>query len=280
MLPIDPADDLCSAILDIVGTTPGISVGELQKKLQQRKKSVTLQHVYRLVSRLIESKVVLKNKRSLSLNLLWLSFIELFSQAAREKLLQGHDLPVLDTLKEGARVTLQARSLDEVQAMWHHLLIHINRLVPSTEKAVLHKYYSHAFWLIRPDADVAFYERVAKHIRCYWLIGSESYLDDHARKDYKNIFTIALTDRPTFPAEGYLLNVRGDYVVECVFPKAIADNFALLFRSVESAKDWNAEMFESLFHIRGAFSVTVWRSKKRADELRGKIEHLIPKNLL
>ena len=277
MLTLDPLDPLCNAVVEILAKSPGITVAELKKKLDQRKTAVTLQHVYRLLTRLGDAQVVLKHKKTLSLNLLWLSYIELFAQGAREKLFQNRDLPVLSNLREGARVSLTAHSLHEVQTLWHHLLIHLNALLPKDETRVLHKYYSHAYWLLRPDADSDFYREIAKHVECHWLIGNETLPDLDVQRKYKSIFAIAVTDSPPFPAEGYLINVFGEYVIECVLPKSLSDHLALLFRSIRSAKDWKPELLESLFHLRAACTVTVWRSRKRADGLRAKIARLMPK---
>ena len=280
MLPLDPADPLFNAVLETLSRSPGITVADLHKKLAQRKVRVTLQHVYRVVTKLEDAQVIIKRKRELSLNLLWLSYIELFAQGARERLLKSRDLSMIDELQVGDRAQLPAQSLHEVQTLWYHLLIHVNKLVPGSGMRDLHKYYSHAYWLLRPDADIDFYERIAKLIRCYWLIGNETFLDCEAQRLYNKVFAIATTDRPTFPNEGYLLNVFGDYVIECVLPQGVSEHFALLFGSVKSEKDWKPELLESLFHLTGSFTVTVWRNPDRAEELRGKIEHLMPRGML
>ncbi len=280
MLPLDPADPLFNAVIEVISRSPGITVADLQKKLAQRKIKVTLQHVYRVVAKLEESQVIIKRKRALSLNLLWLSYIELFAQGARERLLTSRDLSVIDELTVGDRASLPAQSLHEVQTLWYHLLIHVNKLIPESGVHELHKYYSHAYWLLRPDADIDFYRRIAKLVRCYWLIGNETFMDLEAQKQYKEVFAIATAARPSFPQEGYLLNVFGDYVIECVLPQGISEHFALLFSGVKSDTDWKPELLESLFHLTGSFTVTVWRNPDRARELRDKIERLMPRALL
>src|SRR5947209_7617063 len=88
---ICPTDILSTTVIDILAHTPSLTVAELKKKLEQRKVKVTLQHVYRVVTKLEEGQVLLKHKKTVSLNLLWLSYVELFAHGAREKLLQGPD---------------------------------------------------------------------------------------------------------------------------------------------------------------------------------------------
>jgi predicted transcriptional regulator len=276
MFVFDPLDKLCDATIDIVADRPGITVSELHERLCKRE-SVTLQHVYRIISRLIDTQVLIKRKRGLSLNLLWLSHVELLVQSAKEKLLEAPDVSFLAELADGKRVTLPAQSLQQVQALWHHLLIQLNTIVPRTGDRMLHKYYSHPLWLLHAEGDKSFYERIAKKgIRCFWLLGNETYLDMRAVESYKHLFRIAVTDKSPFPTEGYNVNVIGDFVIECVFPKVIQDHVEMLCKSVTCEEDWKPELLDSLFHIKAPFMVTVWKSAQRAAQLRPKIERLIP----
>ena len=278
MFSFDPLSPLFNATVEIVAQNPGISVGDLRTKLkQQAGQSVSLQHVYRIVTRLVETQILLKRKRQLTLNLLWLSTIELFAQTAKTRLLDDKETQTLQKLATGKRATFQAKSLKEMQSIWHHLLIQINRLVPAREERILFKYYSHAWWLLGSGEDAAFYERIAKRgVQCFWLIGNETYLDLLAVKNYKRIFRIAVADRPPFLREGYCLNILGAYVLECVFPKAISDHLELLFRSVRSDRDWKQSILDDIFHIHAPMTVTVTHNPKRAMEFRQKIAHWVP----
>ena len=279
MFCLDPLTPLFNATVEIVADVPGITVEALRDRLKKHAKiDVSLQHVYRTVTRLVEAQMLLKRKKQLFLNLLWLSHIELFAQSAKHTMLGKPDLRLLGGLSPGKRVQFSAKSLQEMQALWHHLLIQCNREVPEGQERLLYKYYSHAWWLLHNPGDAAFYERIAERgVRCFWLLGSESYLDRLSQQRYKKLFAIAVTDHSPFPTEGYNLNVFGDYVLECVFPKAIRDHLALLFRSIRSDKDWNSAVLDGIFHIRAPFTVTVTRDPRKADQLRGKIERLMPR---
>ncbi len=279
MFCLDPLTPLFNATVEIVAEHPGISIADVRKRLKQHAGiDVSLQHVYRTVTRLVEAQILIKRKRQLSLNLLWLSHIELFAQSAKQQLLEGADVHALSSLEEGKRVTFSARSMREMQAVWHNLLIQLNRIVPAAERRELHKYYAHAWWLLQDKGgDASFYERIAaRGVACSWLIGNDTFLDRRAMERFKKIFAIALTDHSPFPKEGYNLNVFGAYVVECVFPKAIADHLVLLFRSVRTARDWDAAVFENILDIPAPFTVSVTLSQAKADQLRAKIARLMP----
>ena len=283
MFCLDPLTPLFNATVDIVAEHPGIAIADLRSALKKRSGiDVSLQHVYRTVTRLTEAQILLKRKKQLFLNLLWLSHVELFAQNAKQRLLEGQDLQSLSALAPEKRLAFTARSLREMQAVWHHLLIQLNRIVPAAQRRQLHKYYAHAWWLLQENGgDASFYERIAaKGVECFWLIGNDTFLDRRAMERYKKIFAIALTDHSPFPKEGYNLNVFGEYVVECVFPKAIADHLVLLFRSVRSAKEWDAAVFENILDIPAPFTVTVTRSAAKADQLRAKIARLMPGSAL
>ncbi|MBP9750307.1 MAG: hypothetical protein KBC95_00495 [Candidatus Peribacteraceae bacterium] len=280
MFTLDPASALFSAAIEVVARSPGISVGDLHHRLTDRGEKVTLQHVYRLVNRLVDDRIFLKRKKALQINLLWLSNLELFAQEAKGRLLEVKELGSLADLPAGKRTQFSVRSVQEAQALWHHLLIQLNRIVPRDGERVLHKYYSHAWWLLKDEGDLSFYMRIAERgVRCLWLLGSDTYLDRRAQDRVKGIFAIALSDRPPFPKEGYNLNVYGEYVLECVFPAAIAGHFESLFKSVESAKEWNPAVLEDIFRLRAPITVSVTRSAAKAKELAAKIERLIPLQL-
>lgn len=279
MFCLDPLTPLFNAVVEIVAEHPGISIADVKTRLQRDAKiNVSLQHVYRTVTRMTEAQILLKRKRQLFLNLLWLSHIELFASSAKQRLLEGNDLQTLSALADGKRIAFSARSLREMQALWHHVLIQLNRIVAPTARRQLHKYYAHAWWLVQEKgSDAAFYERIAaKGVECFWLIGNDTFLDRRAMDHYKKLFAIALTDHAPFPTEGYNLNVFGDYVLECVFPKAITDHLTLLFRNVRSVREWDAAVFENILDIPASFSVTVTRSAQKADALRAKIGRLFP----
>lgn len=269
MFRIDPSDELTSAILQVVAQRPGVSVADLHTALK-KKKSVTLQHLYRKLNQLIEEEILIKRKGLLTTNLLWLSYLQFFASEAKEALAKEKTLNVFP-LKKGQRVSFTANSMNEVQTLWHHLLVQLHRQFPQKK---LHKYYSHAWWVWnKRTLDVAFYKKIlTAGVRCLWLYGNNTALDRGAVTMYPDLLDSRIALDVPFPAEGYNLNVYGDYVFECTFPEHIARHLDLVFHSVQSQESKDLAIIDDVFGMKADFTITVWNNPTLALKFQKDIE--------
>lgn len=269
MFTLDPVNPLFDAIVRIVAKEPGIKVSDLQKRLKTEKREVTLQHLYRKINTLMEEQILLKDKGALSVNLMWLSFLEYFAASAKESLIvNGKTSPF--PLKEGERISLSVDTFLDVQTLWNHLLIQIHRTAP---QKYLYKYYSHAWWIwSKQQLDANFYRSIKeKGIRCLWLYGNDTYLDTEAAGMHKDLFDSRIAKETAFPREGYNLNVYGEYIVECMFPENIARHLGLLFGSIRSTNEEDRSVLGDIFTLKAPYKVTVWRNKEQAQRLQKEI---------
>lgn len=269
MFQIDPSDELTSAILHVVAERPGLSVADLHTALK-KKKSVTLQHLYRKLNQLIEGEILIKRKGLLTANLLWLSYLQFFASEAKEALAKETSLAVFP-LKKGQRVSFSADSMNGVQTLWHHLLVQLHRQQPQKK---LHKYYSHAWWVWnKRTLDVQFYRKIlAAGVRCLWLYGNNTPLDRGAVTMYPDLLDSRIALDAPFPAEGYNLNVYGDYIFECTFPPHIARHLDLVFHSVQSHDKKDLAIIDDIFDMEAEFKITVWNNPTLALKFQKDIE--------
>lgn len=269
MFRIDPSDELTSAILQAVAERPGLSVAELHSALK-KKKSVTLQHLYRKLNQLIEEEIVMKSKGVLTANLMWLSYLQYFASEAKAVLAKEKAL-ALFPLKKGQRLSFAVKSMSEVQTLWHHLLVQLHRQCPQKK---LHKYYSHAWWVWnKRTLDVAFYKKILQSgVRCLWLYGNNTYLDRGAVAMFPDLLDSRIALDAPFPAEGYNLNVYGDYVFECSFPPHIARHLELVFSSLRSQEKKDLAIIDDILGMEADFKVTVWHNPALALKFQKSIE--------
>ncbi len=269
MFQIDPSDELTSAILRIVAERPGLSVADLHAALK-KKKSVTLQHLYRKLNQLIEGEILIKRKGLLTANLLWLSYLQFFAGEAKDALAKETALAVFP-LKKGQRVSFSVDSMNAVQTLWHHLLVQLHRQQPQKK---LHKYYSHAWWVWnKRTLDVQFYKKIlTAGVRCLWLYGNNTALDRAAVTMYPDLLDSRIALDAPFPAEGYNLNVYGDYIFECTFPPHIARHIDLVFHSVQSQDKKDLAIIDDIFAMEAEFKITVWNNPTLALKFQKDIE--------
>jgi hypothetical protein len=271
MFALDPIHPLYNAIISIVAETPDLSVGDLHVKLTLRGEDITLQHLYRTVNRLVEAQILLKSGTTLSVNLMWLSYLEFFAESAKKIATETRQGPSPFPLKEGQHVTFKVSTLADLQTLWNHLLVQAHREAP--QKHLL-KYYSHAWWQLGKHAlDPAFYRRIKESgVRCYWLFGNRTPLDLGAVEAQKDLMDTRLVDEPPFPREGYNLNVYGPYVFECILPDRLSRHLEFIFKTLTDPKQFDAAVYDDIFAIEEPMTLKIRRSESQAKEMRMKIE--------
>jgi hypothetical protein len=271
MFLLDPLHPIFNAVMTAVAKKPGITIADLHTVLKRRKVDTSLQHLYRTVGRLVEAQILLKNGKELSLNSMWLSYIQYFGDQAKEALSEAKMSDVVFPLKEGQRKSYDAHTLLEVQTIWNHTLVQLHRA--QREEKYLFKFYSHAWWQVGKHAlDLEFYRTIKKKgVGCYWLFGHETYLDTQAMTALRDVAEVRSTETPPFPEEGYCLNVYGDYVIECVFPENVAKHLGFFFHGVTSDAQFDESILDDILVQDASFKVTIWRNAKQAAALRAKI---------
>lgn len=269
MFTLDPLHPLYTAILDAVAGTPHISLAELHATLRRRRVDITLQHLYRTVNRMVEEQILLKSGTTVSVNLMWLSYLEFFAGRAKTTILQDRSQQVFP-LKDGERRMFKVHCLLDLQTIWNHLLVELYRSEP---QKYLFKYYSHAWWQLgKHSLDPAFYKRITElGVRCYWVFGNTTFLDHHAADLHKDLMDVRLVEKPPFPSEGYCLNVYGPYVFECLFPEKITKHFDFIFHNVTAFEQFDPEIFSDIFLLKVPLTLKVSRSEKQAAPLRATI---------
>ena len=276
MFCLDPLHPIYNAILEAVAAQPGITMAQLHDTVRKKHKvDTSLQHLYRTVSRLIDDQILLKAQGKLSINAMWLSYLEFFADKAK-RAASGATAETLSLpLDPKQRLTLRAHTLLDVQAIWNHALVQLNRL---TGERFLFKYYSHAWWQLgRHALDAEFYKTIKnKGVRCYWLYGSDTPLDRHAATLHHDLYESRIATKTLFPKEGYNVNVYGEYVLECIFPDIISRQMAFFFQTVPSIDAFDAALLSDIFAMKADYKITLWRNKGQAATVRAKIaEHFV-----
>jgi hypothetical protein len=268
---LDPISPLFNAIVEMLADSPHLPVSELHAGLRKKKLKVTLQHLYRVVNRMVEAQIVLKERGKLSLNRLWLAQVGIFAENAVKRL-EGEGGRAWFPLKDGQHILLTADTLAGVQAVWYSTLAQLYDHLGKDVK-VVYKYYAHAWWLTNEsDAARKFFREIGKRgVVCYWLFGNDNYLNRTAVKEYKDIFHMRIAHRAVFPTEGYNLNVYGDYVLECIFPQTVSKHLKLLFSSIASDKDFDPALLKDIFDLKGKYVIKLWKNAKLAAQLREKV---------
>ena len=218
MFSIDPIHPIYSAIIEILVLHPNTTIAQLHERLQKYNKVKTsLSHLYRIVNRMIDNQIIVRIKGALSLNSMWVSYVEFIASKASKATSNVN----ITTLQSGEKQLHKANSMLDVEAIWNHILVNLYR---STQHKQIFKYYSHAWWQLGRNAEeTSFYRALkARGIDCKWVLGSQTPLDMHGAERINSVYSCVTTNNAPFLHDGYCLNVFGDYILECILPKNIA----------------------------------------------------------
>ena len=270
MTAIDPLHPLQSSILETLAVKRDLTIVELRTYLQnQHDQSVSMPNLYRIVSQMVEKQVLVKEKGKLSLNLIWIPHMLGFAENAKKTYLAAGDDVLELPKKDGEHREYAADSLIGLDPIWSHILIAFTKL---PQPLPWYAYNSHPWYSLgMRDTEQRVYESiVAQGMECHMLYGNDSFLDRYGDKLIRvpRFHTHLATDTP-FPKEGYALWVCNDYMLECVFPEAIARHFAFFFQTVRTIKQFDPELFSDIFAMKARCKIRVRRDKKEANRLRG-----------
>lgn len=274
MFALLPGQPIQTAILELLSVSPEMSLSEMHAKLKTgHGVRISLQHLYRVIGEMIEGKQLIKVKTKVSVNLMWIAYVELAARRVKERMiassLDSDDLPQRD----GGHKQYTADSLLELEAIWSHLLVQIDALSKTKE---WYAYNSHA--LLHPakgGLDLSTYRDIsARGITCCLLYGNDTALDRAALAQVQTLpgFRAAISTDTPFPREGYTLNVSGDYMLDCVFPESVTKHLQMLFASTTPDSTIDPQLFASIFSLKGTCQITVRKNSLQAKGLREKIK--------
>ncbi|MBI3619317.1 hypothetical protein HY213_04785 [Candidatus Peregrinibacteria bacterium] len=267
MFALDPIHPLYSAIIDMVAVYPQCTIAQLHEHLRSKRKvTVSLPQLYRVVTRMLNGQILIKIEGTLSLNLMWVSYLEFLAGRAKRILQRVEEFP----LRLGEKKVYLAHSFLDIEAIWNHVLVSLYRLL---QERTLYKYYSHAWWQLGRNAEeIGFYKELKEAgIDCHWVFGNDTALDRIGAQRIHEVFPAVTAKGAPFPSAGYNLNVYGEYVIECILPEKIARHFAFFFDRVKTMEEFDHDLFLDIFTMRGSYKLTVWRNAKQAELLRGKL---------
>lgn len=219
--------------------------------------AVTLRAVYKAVSELIESGVVLKAGREVFLDDEWLHKLE-------RQILQREDFFGLET---GDVLVYNFTSLAKMDAFWKTF---VGRLKISDPHFPVFFYNPHDIWVLLPErkkSELQYYQSFEEqNIYGFYVIGGSSILDKEVRKMYQSDhFIVDLNPLAQLKRTDHV-TIHEDYVITAMLPGNIAQKVDELYNRTDQ-RDTKTKLLglvESSFRAR----VKVERNAAKAKSLR------------
>ncbi len=264
MFTLDPIHPVYSAVIEMTAVYPQVTVAQLHEMLRKKLKiDVSLAQLYRVITRMVDAQILIKSQGKLSVNLMWVSYVEFIAGRAKRVQQRTDEFP----LRPGQKKTYTAHSLLDVEAKWNHVLVSLYRVL---QQKTLYKYYSHAWWQLGRNAEeISFYKQLKEAgIDCHWVFGGNTFLDKEGAKRISEVFPAVTAGDPPFPRDGYNLNVYDEYILESILPEKVSKRFAFFFDRVHDMRHFNHDLFVDIFTMRAPYKLTVWRNLRQADMMR------------
>lgn len=275
---IDPLHPLYSDILEIVASSKSLSFDDLRRHLARAHGGLSNATLYRRLNELIEQQVLLRYKRRLSLNLVWVSHLLHFSETIRQNYAVASQLVPLPR-REGEYRDYHAGSLANLDPIWNN--IHIELGMRCNER-VWFGYNSHPWYpLGMPDTEQRLQESFAANgYRYHLLYGGDSVLDRYGRQLFRIDGFQTATGRPAcLDPHNYAVWAGHGYLLECVLPASVARSFANFFSRVKRPSAFNRSAFAKVFKSKTPCRLRVTKSRRQAQKMRALLEPYFPQKM-
>lgn len=194
-------------VLELLLGERKLSIEELIKRVDQRRRGATKQGVYRVLRKLKRDGKIVVYKSAVSINILWLEKLRSMTSGLAEASMFGD----LSSLKKEEKVIIEGKGLMETDALWSEAFINIEN--KTSAKHPLYLYNPHNWTIIaQPEADRTHIDRLSHKQRPVFLsIGGRTPLD-------KETVRLASQDKihcslSSFFRSPHSIAIIGDYIL-------------------------------------------------------------------
>ena len=277
-------NNLKSMILEILAKGPKDGV-DLIEKIKTIRKDTTKQGIYKALRVLIKEKVIIKHRKSIMLNQIWINKLNNLVQQTDENYLiskKPAKTDTLDWMKEGSRIHYVFDSYDSLDRFHSHIF---SLIIKKTDThSPLFAYSPHEWFILKTNLkeneDYLFDWLRDRNRQTYFTIGHKTSLDKKFRDAYSSEgFEIAIDENTSYP-ENYYLNIIGNFVIEMKNEISFANKLHEIYLSTKSENEASEEIKE-LLKAKHKIRMTLSCDEQKAKRLKTKLgkNFLIPKEL-
>lgn len=264
-------------VVEELALKPGQTAAELLERIRgDLVKKPTMQGWYKALRRLLEREVLIKDGKTYSLNIRWVSSLNRLAERAGKSYLNPTAESVIRMPVGRGRVTYRFHDLLSMDTFWGHVLVYLaSRSKGSTLYA-----YNHHFWfyLAHESAEKEYNKGMETYgVKTKMLIGSKSFLDRWSTQFFGTSIRYWLHPVPLYEDERIAYNYLGGYFIEVRISVETARAIDTLFESVKTLEDVSSLELIHLFRQKTSCSITISRNRSRGEQLKKKVEKFLKK---
>lgn len=230
-----------------------------------KKHNVTIQGVYKALRHLIEDEIVVKHAHTVSLNLVWIRNLGIFS----EEIASNYEVsgkPIFPEMEEGDRVSFTFKSLIDLDVYWMHIM---TDLFKNTKKPVF-LYTPHQCFLdARSKTESGMFQSFEKeHRQTYVIIGHDTELDKKTAKSLASKYIQTIAQPMKGFKETHHITVVDDYIQETILEPELAEKINEFYNTTKVLTDEKRKILANMFLEKRKIKLTVMRNKAKANKIR------------
>lgn len=249
---------------------------DLIEEIKHKRKGSTKQGVYKALRGLLESERVIKYRKNLALNQLWLNKVDAFLRQTDKNYLinkkpkKSHDS--IDWMQEGSKMSLVFNSYELHDKFYSHLF---SLIIKKTDpQSPIYVYNPHEWFVLgvnlKKNEDYLFGWLKEIKRQLYFTIGYNTTLDRKFREEYgSDEIQIALDEKIKFPMN-YSVNIIGNYIAESRSDMQFAENMHTIYENTEDYHEAGQrvrELLQKKYRLKMIISYDTKRAKKLKDKL-------------
>ena len=276
-----------SLILDILSKKAKLSSKEIFEHFSQKyPRKMTIQGFYKVIRKMLDDRILLKDGQLISLDSFWISKLMEFSKNI-ERTYTSNSLAANNILlEEGEKRVFEFENVIAMDNLWSHGLNLVRQFYATQEHADKNAYsrnYFSVFHISRTESEntnLQYFE--SSKMEWFMASGSNTFLNHLPTKliekenYHQFIFDFdSYNKNKEKPLEKNLwVTLVGDFIFEAQFPKYVFELIAKIYEETQSIGEFNADKISSLFQEPGKAILTVSHDKKRAEQMRKEIKNL------
>jgi len=257
-------DSIESQIISILADKKWLRAAEIDRRLViEHGCEASLPTIYRHISALVESQVLICYRRKYALSKLWIENLSGLKNHI-ETTYKSPDTVFILPEREGQHFDFFASSLSKLDPIWNQLLL---LLASDSSEKELFGFNSHAWHAIAmTTTEKALYKSLSKiGIATYLFFGNNTPLDQRGAELIEGSgLSTSIAPKHSFPREGYALWANKKFILECHFPDSVNKRFARLFKHSDSDADPELDEFQAIFKLSEKFRLRLVRNEEKA----------------
>jgi len=252
---------------------PLSSIQIYQRLKKQEGLTCTYQAVYKSIYELIDSGVLIKNKKNYSINLNWLEKLKEFTSHLENNYKHGKNLPlfegVLKTKKENNTTVLTFESLIDMDKTWMNIKkeYYQNACVGDTT------FWegNHCWWLlVYPELEYGLLNLVKKkRIKDFNIVHSNTLLDKLSRHFYEKAGIGYKIEKSTVESD---ITVFGDTIMQVSWPEDLRKELDEIYKKCKSFDEVDIHsLLSKILTKKRSINLILIKNKDLAEQLKRKV---------